>query len=50
MKTGVTYSENRVHKTDDAKLVAPKAKAFVVRDGSQDEAGILSLLPTPDPK
>ncbi len=37
VKTGVTYRENSVHKTDDAKLAAPKAKAFVVSDGSQEE-------------
>lgn len=46
----MTYREKSVHKTDDAKLAAPKAKAFVVRDGSQDEAGILSLTLRPDPK
>lgn len=26
-----------MHKTDDAKLAAPNAKALVVKDGSQDE-------------
>lgn len=49
MKTGVTYRENKVHKTDEAKLAAPKARAFVVRDGSQDPPDILLLPLPPDP-
>lgn len=43
VKTGVTYRENRVHKTEDAKLAAPNAKALVVKDGSHVDAMPLSV-------
>lgn len=39
MKTGVTYRENNVHRTEEAKLAAPNATALVVRDGSHDHDG-----------
>ena len=39
-----------MHKTEDAKLAAPKARAFVVRDGSQDTPDILLPPLPPDPQ